>query len=60
MIELCPDLNFAERLANHAGRRRMKSSAFTYCVALPILRGEDGELYAGDGEQCQSSHQAVR
>lgn len=34
-------------------------SAITYFVALPIMVGEDGELFAGDGVECRTAQEAV-
>lgn len=31
----------------------------TYFVALPIIVGGDGELFAGDGVECRSAQEAV-
>lgn len=35
-------------------------SAITYFVALPIVIGEDGELFAGEGIECRTAQEAVR
>jgi hypothetical protein len=32
----------------------------TYYVALPFLRDEDGEMIAGNAEECQSASTALR
>lgn len=33
-------------------------ASITYYVALPILAGEDGDLYAGEGVEAQSEREA--
>jgi len=33
-------------------------AAITYFVALPILAGDDGDLYAGEGIEAQSEREA--
>lgn len=33
-------------------------ASITYYVALPILAGEDGDLYAGEGIEAQSEREA--
>lgn len=35
-------------------------SAITYFVALPILSGEDGELFASGGIECRTAQEATR
>lgn len=34
--------------------------AITYFVALPIVIGEDGELFAGEGVECRTAQEAAR